>query len=426
MIRFVRCFIVLLMLFSYCEEGIAEISEVFTWEECVKEAKAHNPELVVAAEKLNQAVDDKLIAESGLLPQAGIAASGKKSKVSAQQEVNTSSYSLTGRQLLFDGFKISADSESAARLIKAARYNYDVVSSDVRLRLRNAFVELMRANALLWVTESIRARKNQNLKLVSLRYNAGREHKGSLALAVADVAQADLEVTEARRAIELSQRRLLKELGRDVFSLITADGNLESPVKDSAKPEFEAMATSTPFLNELIARKESAQFDVKAAKANYFFPKVYADGSLGVSDTKAAPYRSEWSTGLTLSYPFLEGGKKVAEIKKAKARLSESQAQERSGRDGVIYTLQETWTEWQNAMDNVRVRQNFLEAAELRARITQAQYSNGLALFDNWIIIEDGLSYDKKAYLNSMAEALIAEAYWIQAKGGTLDYDEEA
>ncbi|MFH1305195.1 MAG: TolC family protein [Candidatus Omnitrophota bacterium] len=123
---------------------------------------------------------------------------------------------------------------------------------------------------------------------------------------------------------------------------------------------------------------------------------------------------------------FLRGGKKVADIKKAKARLSESQAQERSGRDGVIYTLQETWTEWQNAMDSVSVRQNFLEAAELRARITQAQYSNGLALFDNWTIIEDGLSYDKKAYLNSMAVALIAEAYWIQAKGGTLDYDEEA
>ena len=418
--------IILSLIFSCCGAFTAETAEVFTWEASVEEAKEHNPNLVASAEQLNQAVDDELIAESGLLPHADIAATGKKAKVSDRKETNVSAYSLTGRQLLFDGFKTSADAASAARMIRAARYNYDVVSSDVRLGLRVAFVELLRANALLWVTENIKARKEQNLKLVQLRYNAGREHKGSLAFAMADVSQAEFEVTEAHRAIELSQRRLLKEFGRDVFSPIKAEGNLEVLFTDRAKPAFESMAASTPFLNELIARKEAAIFGVKSAKADYFFPKIYADASIGKSDSETSPNKDEWSTGINLSYPFLEGGRKVADIKKARAKLAERQAVEKSGRDEVIYTLQETWTVWQNAIDRVSVRRNFLEAAELRAKITQAQYSNGLALFDNWIIIEDELSRNKKEYLNSMAEALISEAYWIQAKGGTLDYDEEA
>jgi len=70
------------------------------------------------------------------------------------------------------------------------------------------------------------------------------------------------------------------------------------------------------------------------------------------------------------------------------------------------------------------VQGKFFEAARERAKITQAQYSTGLISFDNWTIIEDDLVNAKKSFLDVQADALIAEANWIQAKGGTL-YDEE-
>ncbi|MFA5069642.1 MAG: TolC family protein, partial [Candidatus Omnitrophota bacterium] len=63
--------------------------------------------------------------------------------------------------------------------------------------------------------------------------------------------------------------------------------------------------------------------------------------------------------------------------------------------------------------------------AEERAKITRSQYSTGLASFNDWIIIEDNLVKAQKAYLDTRADMLIAEAYWIQAIGGTLEYDEK-
>jgi hypothetical protein len=42
--------------------------------------------------------------------------------------------------------------------------------------------------------------------------------------------------------------------------------------------------------------------------------------------------------------------------------------------------------------------------------------------FDNWIIIEDELVRAKIAFLQAEANALLAEANWIQAKGETLEY----
>ena len=61
-------------------------------------------------------------------------------------------------------------------------------------------------------------------------------------------------------------------------------------------------------------------------------------------------------------------------------------------------------------------------ADEERAKITRAQYATGLATFNDWIIIEDNLVRSQKAYLDAQASLLLAEAYWIQAIGGTLEY----
>ena len=84
--------------------------------------------------------------------------------------------------------------------------------------------------------------------------------------------------------------------------------------------------------------------------------------------------------------------------------------------------LEQTWAALQDSVGTVGVQKKFLDAAEERAKISEAQYSLGLIQFDNWTIIEDDLVNAKKTFLNAQANALLAEANWIQAKGETLEY----
>jgi len=391
-----------------------------TWEECVKIAKKNHPDLISAEEKLNQAQANKAITTSNLLPQIDSSLSEKTSKSATKDKSDTYSYEVTGKQLLFDGLKTPYDIAQAKEEIKSSQFNYQVTSSNVRLRLRTAFVKLLRAQKLLSITEEIAQRRKQNAELVKLRYKAGREHRGSLLTAEANLAQAEFEVSQARRNIKLAQRRLNKELGCTKFVPLRVKGDFEIIYPGKERPDFEDLAERTPFLQELIAQKEAARFGLKSAKAD-FFPQVYANTSYGKTASDWPPNQEAWSVGATISLPIFEGRQRWATVSKSRAKFNQTQADERSGRDSVILTLEETWTELQDAIDKVQVRKKFLEAAEERANIAQAQYSSGLILFDNWIIIEDDLVKAKKSFLDAQADALIAEANWIQAKGGTLD-----
>jgi len=400
------------------------LAEELSWQDCVNEAFRNHPDLISAKETIAQAKEDKNIAKSGLFPQVTSETVAKRSKAASQSEVSSYSYNLTGKQLLFDGFKTSADINSALATISAQEYNYAVVSSDVRLNLRNAFVELLKTQELISLSEEIAKRRTDNLELVKLRYQAGREHKGALLTAEADLAQAEFEVAQAKRNLSLSQRKLAKELGRDESSDITVKGAFVSTEGSSVRPDFVMLSETTPFLKELIAKKDAARFNLNSTKSDYL-PQIYLNSTFGQSNSQWPPEDNQWSAGFSVSLPIFEGGSRKAKVSKAKSQLLQAQADERSGKDSVILTLEDTWKSFEDSRDLVIVKQKFLEAAKERAKIANAQYSTGLISFDDWVIIEDNLVSAQKSFLDAEANLLIAEANWVQAKGGILEYVEE-
>lgn len=403
--------------------NVGRTEEILTWQDCVKEALQNHPDLISAKEVVNQSKADKAITISTMLPQISSEVSQGTSKAPQGNTTNASSYGVTAQQLIFDGLKTPYDIAAAAKNVKASQYNYDVTSSNIRLRLRTAFVALLDAQELLTITKDISALRKQNANLIKLLYEGGREHRGALLTAQADLAQADFDVVQAERAITVAQRQLSKEMGREGVRPIQVTGDLNSISVKRGKPNFEAMATSTPSLENLTAKKEAAQFGLKSAKAE-FFPTISANASAGRADSAWPPRQDEWSAGVTFTLPIFEGGRRWADVYKARAVLNQAQADERSGRDGVVLTLEQAWTSWQNAIDTVAVQKQVLQAADEREKIARVEYTNGLITFDNWTIIEDALVQARKSLLATQANAFIAEAQWIQAQGGTLEYAE--
>jgi len=389
--------------------------DLLSWEDCVLEARENHPDLISAREKINQFKADKDITQSAFFPQLD----GNIDARTSESTDTFISYDVSIRQLILDGLKTRYDVERALKNIEFSLYDYQVASSNVRLRLRIAFIGLLKAQELIRITENIAHRRLQSKNLIALRYQAGREHRGSLLTSEANLAQAEFEVDQAGRNQALARRRLSKELGREKLVSIQVEGDFNVPDKDMQKPDFESLSQITPFLQVLIVQKEAARWGIKSAKA-VRFPEVFASASLGQTVVEGSGEET-WSLGAGLTVPFYEGGRLKAGIFKAESQFRQAMADERSGRDGVILTLEDAWTQFQDALGQVDVQRKFLEAARERAKIAQAQYSAGLISFDDWIIIEDNLVRVEKTFLDAEASALITEANWLQAQGETLD-----
>jgi outer membrane protein TolC len=214
---------------------------------------------------------------------------------------------------------------------------------------------------------------------------------------------------------------MTKEMGRKEF--IPMSVKADFTVVDSAanKPDYESLVKSNPSLLQIVAQKNSAEFSLKSAYAN-FSPTLSGSAGANKNGTKWTPKGDEWNLGLTLSMPIFEGGLRLAQVSQAQGLLNQLKENERSTRDGLIVSLSKTWVALQDAIETVGVQYKNLIATEERSKIAEAEYATGFTTYDNWTIIEDNLVQAKTSYLSAQANALLAEANWIQAKGETLEY----
>src|SRR4030042_1513690 len=216
--------------------GIAHGEDSLNWRDCVLFTMAHNHDLQSSLELIKQNKAAVGIARSAYLPQISAnlelsttkqipPAHEKSTGVTSSRQLltaaatsphtiaNSYSYGVSGKQLLFDSMKTPYDIKSAECLVGDARYQHAVTSAQVRLNLRVAFVRLLKEQESIAIQKNIVKRWNKNLDLVAMRYKAGREHRGSLLNAEANLAQAKYALPQAERGITVAQRNLLRGMG---------------------------------------------------------------------------------------------------------------------------------------------------------------------------------------------------------------------
>jgi outer membrane protein TolC len=420
---------ILLALFFACPDKGNAADRAYTWGECVDIARKNHPLLMSARERSKQAQAEIGISRSPMLPEisanAGVNRSKQDTGVTGPGDGATDSFSygITASQLIFDGLKSYNDMQAARKSAEAAAFDYSITSSVVRLDLRLAYVQLYGAQEYEKLAAEIARMRKDNLELVRMRYEAGREHRGSLLTAGANMSQAKLDIAKARRDTELYRCELARQMGLRVHG----PGSVETVVFPAGRyvnePDIAGLAASHPSLLKAASSRAASEYALKSARDSYA-PTVSLDMSARKYDTKWPPDRNNWSVGVGATLPLMQGGRRISEVDRAEALYRERGASERDARDTVEMDLRRKWTSLKNSIEAIQVQAEFMKAAEERSKIAGAQYSIGMLQFDNWIIIENDLVRVKKSYLDAVVEALTAEADWLQARGVTIENEE--
>ncbi|MGH7818150.1 MAG: TolC family protein, partial [Candidatus Binatia bacterium] len=161
---------------------------------------------------------------------------------------------------------------------------------------------------------------------------------------------------------------------------------------------------------------DAAEAQVTIARSGYY-PELAGTASVSRRSESFPPEENVWSVGVDLSFPFFPGGRSFFDVRGARADEARARANVRRVEEQEALDLESAFVTYADAVENVDVQKQFLAAAEVRAEIARAQYTNGLLSFEDWDLIENDLISAQRAHLQSRRDAEIAAAQWSFARG---------
>jgi outer membrane protein TolC len=331
-------------------------------------------------------------------------------------QVNTNYIaSLNLKQNLFNGMEdYSRYKQSKARSL-SSYLAYEQVMSTVTFNLKQAFANLIYTQEALDLARTIQGRRESNFKLVSVRYENGRENKGSVLLAEAYYEQAKLDVIRANDSIAVAKQTLLTLLNKEHLEDVRVEGTVPLSSLEQDK-DLGLLAVETPSYKQSEALQESAAQDISIAKSN-FLPSLDLSGSVLRQGQSYFPERERWSVALSLTIPLFDGLRDYAATKGATLARYAAESRKRSNLMSLIPRLRDAQNQAKQWDIKYGIDDKFQKASGSRAEIARAKYNNGLITFEDWDVIENDLAQRQTNFLQTKRDRIVKYATWENLLG---------
>ena len=324
------------------------------------------------------------------------------------------------RQNIFAGFRDQYGMQKSDAEVGAAHAALEQSRVELVYDLRTVFFNQLYLQDLVALMQKTVSRRQENLRLVELRFQAGRENKGAFLKSHAVLGEASANLRKAQRDLLATQRQLALLIGERSAETLKVKGSFESPSSASeADPDFPAVAETTPGYQQAVAQAKAARIAIDVARAATY-PSIDATGGVTRSGASWPPDNDQFSIGLTLSLPLYTGGSQSANIRTAVAESSRSDATLESTRRKIVVELVSAHTDLKNAADRLKVQGELADADAVQAQIAQSQYDLGLISFQDWDAIENTTIAAENGMLSARQQVSLAQAAWDRVLGKTL------
>jgi len=390
-------------------------AETLAFEEARQAMLAANPQLQAASRSLEAAELRIRAARAGLYPSLNASASYSRSGTQGLEPGDSYSYGFNGTQPLFSP-SVPASVRSAAAARRAAQAAYDRAASRLSFELKSAFADSLSAAETVALSGETLKRRAENLELIRLKYEAGRENKAALLETEAALKTAQWQPERYSRNLLSLGGKLNRRLGRPARAAapgLTLAAPPEPPADFSA---FEARLQNHPSLRAAGAARDSARAAVDSA-GSATKPEASANGSYRWSGLDWPEKRSAWSLGAGVTVPLFAGGRLAANLSAARSSLASAEADLKNAADEVYLAAEEAFLAWREARSYQDAAKSSLDAAQARAWLVRKQYLAGQASYFEWRGVEEQLISEQNQYLSAGRGLAVAHAAFLQSIG---------
>ncbi len=396
--------------------GPVKADDIYNFKKCIEESYINNNEIKAARYQLQASsykVDSSL---SGFYPTLKAQISYDKTDSNSFSPNNKQQYStsLIATQNLFSGnFDLNK-----YQLTKVQNHFSQLTFENTLVKissdLKKSYSSLLYAQNLIKLLKDVIKRREENLRLVELRFSSGRENKGSLLLSKAYLARSELELMQAKNSLVYYQIDLNRVLGKDESSRIFINEEIEPNYIENQ--DFENAVKNSLTFKISQNNVEQSTYDLSLSRSG-FFPILNLSGTEGKQGNSFNDGENHFTLGINLVIPIFSGGsdfyavKTASEVLKSKRLIQDNTYQE------LLFQIQQSQSLFLETKKKIEVDSLFVEAAKVRSKIAKEQYNNGLISFTDWDLVENDFINYQKNLLQTKKDAIFSLANLENIKG---------
>src|SRR5215469_16246082 len=363
----------------------------YTLDELEQMALVGNPEIRVAAEHLSFV--EAHVPSAGALDDPMFMYRGWQVPLSQPWNYNAAQNMFMVSQTLPGRGKRGLRTSVAESGVAEAKAALEATRLDVRIRVRKAFYDLLRAEDGLHIHDEHVDIAHQAAEAARIKYAVGKVPQQDILKAQISVTRLAEHLIHFEQDIELAQAHLDTLLGRDPREPINVRGEYETALEMPSLEALEKTALqSRPDLVQAQAAVEKSRKEQELANKAYSPDFTVSAGYMLMP--RGSEFRNNYMVEGSINLPWLNRRKHESEIAEAAAMVNEQDAEIAAMRNAAFGQIQEALVQTKAAQKLANVYQNSLRPqAEATLHSTVIAYENDrtefLDLLDSQMTVID-------------------------------------
>lgn len=292
-------------------------------------------------------------------------------------------FGVSVNQLLYDGGRWWNQLAQSGAQEEATRGQLAEQQLSSELEATRRFFELVKAQLALKVFVETLGRSRQQLERANALYEAGRGQRSAVYDAKTSLANDEINVVRQKQRIGQARLSLLQWLGRgdaDVEAVVPAGLDQPQPSYETASA-LKAARDRRPLFKSLEANIRAGELAVDVSRADYF-PRIavsaqYSRNSPAI-DLFVDPTRQNVLTlGANLSWDLFSGFQHVAQEERARADLSQAQAQQKQSIIDLEAEITRATEAYSTEVEVLAISEKNLGVAKEQQALEEERFSAG-------------------------------------------------
>ena len=352
--------------------------------DAVRAALTTNPQVELAASRVDNAKADRFAALGGFLPDIEVSAayadeSLRSNSLQTLQDRDGTTLGVTAVQPVSQGLSTLNRFRGAKARTSEADLAYDAVRQETALAAARAHASVLLSREIVDHRIENLTLLNRQYEVVRKRQKAGAQGRTGVEQARVRRAQAQVDLGSARADLAQAESAYRRIVGHQAPPEFHGEDEELVQIPETLLEAVEHAENLNPSVNAAAAAVDAARYSKKAA-AGDFAPKVTIEGSYFQrfgADQTLAQQDEEYQVVARLRMPIFNQGRNVASLRNANASVREARASLDQTRLTTHEAVTRSWRQLEQAELKRIAAEQGIEAAKQSVKGLQLEYEAG-------------------------------------------------